>query len=128
MTECTISNTKSDNPSHFRVPIQLSGRIRTTTSAAMIDSGATGLFLNSTYAHRHRMITRPLLQPIKLYNIDGSPNRAGSITHSIRLMTQVDRNAPQLLEFLITDLGNEDVILGLPWLRKVNPNIDWEKG
>ena len=94
----------------------------------MIDSGATGLFLNSSYAQKHHMVTRPLHHPIKLYNIDGSPNRAGSITHSVRLMTRVDKNPSQLLEFLVTDLGNENIILGLPWLRRVNPNIDWEKG
>ena len=33
------------------------------------------------------------------------------------------------LEFLVTNLGpTEDVILGLPWLKKVNPIIDWEHG
>ena len=30
--------------------------------------------------------------------------------------------------FYITGLGNQKVILGLPWLRKHNPEIDWEKG
>ena len=31
-------------------------------------------------------------------------------------------------EFLITELGLEDVVLGLPWLRSVNPEIDWARG
>jgi hypothetical protein len=26
------------------------------------------------------------------------------------------------------DLGPEDIILGLPWLKKVNPTIDWDSG
>jgi hypothetical protein len=30
--------------------------------------------------------------------------------------------------FLVTDLGLEDVVLGLPWLRSVNPNINWVQG
>ncbi len=25
-------------------------------------------------------------------------------------------------EFLVTDLGPEDIVLGLPWLRSVNPD------
>jgi len=29
---------------------------------------------------------------------------------------------------LVTGLGQEKAILGLPWLRKINPNIDWSKG
>ncbi len=30
--------------------------------------------------------------------------------------------------FYITKLGNQKVILGLPWLKQVNPNIDWLTG
>ena len=32
------------------------------------------------------------------------------------------------MDFLVTELGGENVILGLPWLCKVNPQVDWEKG
>ncbi|KIK55853.1 hypothetical protein GYMLUDRAFT_109093, partial [Collybiopsis luxurians FD-317 M1] len=69
-----------------------------------------------------------LSHPITLYNIDGTPNFAGQITHSAQLYSTVNKNHPQLLEYLITNLGLEDIILGLPWLRKVNPNIDWKEG
>jgi hypothetical protein len=31
-------------------------------------------------------------------------------------------------QFLITGLGNQKVILGLPWLRKHNPEINWKEG
>ena len=34
----------------------------------------------------------------------------------------------QRTDFLVIDLGGEDIILGLPWLRKTNPQVDWEKG
>jgi hypothetical protein len=27
--------------------------------------------------------------------------------------------------FLVTTLGGEDIILRLPWLRTINPKIDW---
>lgn len=42
-------------------------------------------------------------------------------------MSTVD-NQERWMDFLITNLGGEDIILGLPWLWKVNPEIDWEKG
>ena len=29
---------------------------------------------------------------------------------------------------MVTNLGPEEVVLGLPWLRKVNPEIDWKQG
>jgi hypothetical protein len=31
-------------------------------------------------------------------------------------------------DFLVTDLGPEELVLGLPWLQKVNPEIDWSSG
>ena len=34
----------------------------------------------------------------------------------------------QWADFLVTDLGGEDIILGLLWLRKTNLQVDWEKG
>jgi hypothetical protein len=33
-----------------------------------------------------------------------------------------------MLEFLVTDLGPEDVILGLPWLKKVGAQVDFKGG
>jgi len=29
--------------------------------------------------------------------------------------------------FLVTTLGGEEIILGLLWLQKENPDIDWER-
>ena len=93
----------------------------------MVDCGATGLFMERSFVSRHHITIFPLLHPIDLFNIDGSPNAAGQITHYARLCLVVD-NHEEWTDFLVTDLGGEDVILGLPWLRRVNPSIDWEKG
>jgi hypothetical protein len=69
----------------------------------------------------------PLSQEIPLYNIDSSRNRAGKISHFVWLWLMIGSfNEEQ--EFLITELGLEAVVLGLPWLRSVNPNIDWANG
>ena len=68
-----------------------------------------------------------LRRQIPLYNIDGSRNRAGSIEEFARLRMKIGEHEEEV-ELLITDLGPEDVVLGLPWLRKVNPAIDWAKG
>ena len=67
--------------SHFHIACQLKGRHRTIKVAAMVDSGATSLFIDQKYAKRHQMLKIPLKHPITLYNIDGSLNKAGSITH-----------------------------------------------
>lgn len=95
--------------------------------AAMVDNGATAKFFDFRFVARHRLPAHRLLRPIALQNIDGSSNSAGDITHFSRVAFTVDSITKQL-DFLITDLGGEDIILGLPWLREENPLIDWKDG
>jgi hypothetical protein len=121
-----IPETK-DKKSHFHISCLLQGRHRTVKVAAMIDSGATALFLDKKYAERQKMLQIPLEEPIVLFNIDGSLNEAGSITHIVRLILKLGQDA-QKHEFYVTSLGPEKVILGLPWLRQRNPAIDWQAG
>ncbi|KAI0038750.1 hypothetical protein FA95DRAFT_1468167, partial [Auriscalpium vulgare] len=52
---------------------------------AMVDSGVTALFLSRRFVKKHNVFTRALSQPIPLFNIDGSRNQAGGITHFARL-------------------------------------------
>ena len=93
----------------------------------MVDCGATTLFLGNDFVKWHNLRTTLLRQPINIFNIDGTPNQAGQITHFARLALTVD-NQERWTDFLVTNLGGEDIILGLPWLRKINPEVDWEKG
>ena len=93
----------------------------------MIDSGATAMFISKRFVERNHVLKCPLEDPIGLNNIDGTANRAGGITHFVRLTLTVG-DITKETEFLVTDLGPEDLILGLPWLKETNPQVDWEKG
>src|SRR5882757_4404250 len=121
-----IPETK-EKASHFHIDCYLSGWNRTVRVAAMVDSGATVLFLDRKYADHQRIRLIPLERPISLYNIDGTLNEAGSITHKARLNLKVGSEIHQH-DFYVTQIGPEKVILGLPWLRMRNPSIDWQKG
>ena len=84
-------------------------------------------FWTTRLSKKHNIPLTPLHQPIDLYNIDGSSNQAGRITHFARLKLTLD-GFDEWTDFLATNLGGENVILGLPWLRKVNPHINWQQG
>lgn len=126
---CKLALTREidSSDSHFRVPIHLKGRNRSTDTAAMVDCGATALFLDHNFVSGNHITTFPLRHSIDLFNIDGSSNSAGQITHYARLHLTVDQHS-DWTDFLVTDLGGENVILGLPWLRKVNPYVNWTEG
>ena len=81
----------------------------------MLDSGATGLFINKRYIERLHIPMTRLTQQLPLYNIDGSNNAAGTITDFARLHLTVGEHSKEW-DFLVTDIGPENVILGLPWL------------
>lgn len=93
----------------------------------MLNSGATGLFVSKRYAERTKLPLQRLQQVLPLHNIDRSNNKAGVITHFTRLHLQIGDHDKEW-DFLVTDLGPENMILGLPWLREVNPQIDWKEG
>ncbi|KAF8227236.1 hypothetical protein L208DRAFT_1297609, partial [Tricholoma matsutake] len=57
--------------------------------------------------------------------MDGTPNKRGEISHYARGLLTINRRIfPTTL--LIAGSGNELIILGLLWLRRINPVIDWK--
>ena len=92
-----------------------------------LDSGAGGKFIDQNYVRAKRLEKEALFEPIKVYNVDGTPNKRGTITHYVDLDIEI-HGRKRKERLLVTGLGKHKVILGLPWLRKANPIIDWEKG
>jgi hypothetical protein len=62
-----------------------------------------------------------------VYNVDGTLNEGGSIEEAIDLMVSFGHHRERCT-FHITNLGSTDVIIGLPWLKLHNPDIDWRTG
>jgi hypothetical protein len=110
---------------HFYVNVIIKGINRSIRSPAIIDSRATALFVSKCFVQHHHIICSPLPNTIALHNIDSSKNKAGLLTHFVHLTLTIGSwNEPT--NFLVTDLSPEDIILGLLWLKKVNPTIDWD--
>ena len=49
------------------------------SSKAIVNTGATGDFIDQDFVQNAKLPTCELLQPIPVYNVDGTPNEAGSI-------------------------------------------------
>ena len=52
----------------------------------LLDSGVTGLFINHAWLHQKKITTHKLEHPIKVYNINRSVNRGGSIMEEVTLI------------------------------------------
>ena len=55
----------------------------------------------------------PLTRKIPLYNIDSLRNKARNLTHYAQLRLRVGKEETWQ-DFLVTELGLKDVVLGLP--------------
>ena len=111
----------------MRIPISLLKGGRTVEAEALVDSGATGIFIDSRFMDNSKLHSMPLSRPIPVRNVDGSSNQLGRITRCVSANIKIGKRSSPI-EMLVTHLGKEDVILGLPWLRSENPNINWETG
>jgi Retroviral aspartyl protease len=111
----------------LKISITFRHQCATVAGRALIDSSATENFIDYQTAVRWRLNTKDLWHPHKVYNMDGTENQGGIISKSCVL--HVRRGEQQIAQrFYVTNLGQDHVILGYPWLQEFNPEIDWEEG
>jgi len=105
----------------MRLPTQLqTDNSETIETNMLLDSGAGGVFIDEDFARKQGYHFTLLPQPIKCKNINGTPNKLGTINYATTLWLDVHGKRLQTW-FLVTGLGQEKAILGL---RKINPNIN----
>jgi len=92
---------------------------------ALVDSGATDCFMSEKFIRRMKLGKRPLQKPRKIWNINNTANQAGRIMHYITLDIQT-RGIRKTIQFLVTNIGNEDIILGYPWMAAYEPQFTWK--
>ena len=125
LTICSVLVTDPGQQS-IRVPVTITRR-KTIETKALIDCGAQGVFIDRDFVDKHNIPTAPLKEPIDAKNVDGTQNKAGKITHFTWLDTTIGGHTRKT-RFLIAGLGNDHMILGLPWLRVMDPKIGWASG
>ena len=100
-------------------------------TTAIINSGSTGSFIDTQLARRLNLETTPLSRPIKAINVDGTANCKGSITQetNIRLSftNYTDHPHEETIRLMVLNLGKPQILLGMTWLQKWNPEIDWTR-
>jgi len=94
---------------------------------ALLDSGATGLFMSKKLAEKQGFKLERLNKPIKVRNMDESDNKGGSITHEVEVNLYY-RGHAERVRMDVCKLGKTEVILEMPWLMAHNPEINWETG
>ncbi|KAG5726085.1 hypothetical protein E4T56_gene1635 [Termitomyces sp. T112] len=104
----------------FVIYVRLGGLLKILP--ALIDSGASSVFISNQLDLRCNDLDKPL----KLQLFDGSPATTRITQYHDNTLT-LNNDLQFQARLLVTQLPpSTPIVLGLPWLRDVNPNINWK--
>ena len=83
----------------------------------------TGNFIDSTLV-KCLLLPSQAIPPLQALNVDGTLNKQGQIVATTKVQCQAATFDDEL-QLMITNLGRAQVILGMPWLKQRNPQINW---
>lgn len=91
---------------------------------AMVDSGASCCFIHPQFVAEQGITTVRKRHPMRLRTIDNSEIRLGLITDEVHLRVTIGEHT-KMLVLDVVDIGDDNFILGMSWLRTHNPGVDW---
>jgi len=80
---------------------------------ALLNSGATGLFMDTTFAQEKGFKMEKLKNPLLVRNMDGTANVGGAITHQVEC-NMLFKGHVERARMDMCNLGKTEVILGMP--------------
>ena len=93
------------------------------TTHALIDSGASGSFINTSFIEKHSIPLILKVTPRDLTVVDGREISSGKVTHNTPTLLLTIGEHTESVTFDVTQLGYYLIILGLSWLKKHCPTI-----
>lgn len=132
LTQCHNLGKMSSSPSSpsqlfasdvDRAPLlKLRGRIDGREAVFLIDCGASCNFMAASFAERNHIATKRGRKRMTVTLADGTRKDTRSTVQQapMTIGAYSDR-----LNCICLPLQGYDVILGMPWLRRENPHIDW---
>jgi len=123
-----VSTTRIESNS-LSIPIQISRKTEKETieTLALIDSGAGGELFDQNYARNSGLDIQQLEKLLKVFNVDGTSNKRGTIKYFVQLDITVN-GRQEKIKLLMTGLEKQRIILSFPWLNRHNPEINWQTG
>ena len=95
---------------------------------ALLDSGSQSNYISSRAVWRAGLKPQRKKDPYPLRVANGEPMpQESEITHEVSSVPMILSKHHEEMDLDVFGMATHDIILGLPWLRKHNPKIDWVK-
>ncbi|KAJ8455645.1 hypothetical protein ONZ51_g12371 [Trametes cubensis] len=93
----------------------------------LIDTGADAVIVNKKIVDKYNLPTGRLPETLTFRNTNNSVNSMETITYQVEGTFNLHgKKLPTY--WYVADIRRDDVLFGMPWICKYNPNIDWESG
>jgi hypothetical protein len=93
----------------------------------MVDCRVTENFVDKKYAEKIQIPMDTKKVPCQVLSVDGREVTSRPVTYDTIVELIVNNHCEKIKLHCIT-IGNSPIIVGLLWLCKHNPTIDWRKG
>ena len=111
----------------FPIEISTMDTSKVHSIKALLDSRATGNFIDQDFVCIKGINTQSISRPIPVYNVDGSPNEAGQISEVVDVVLYYKTHSKRTL-LAVSSLRGQSMILGYTWLKNHNPKVNWQTG
>ena len=121
----TINRIIDGKPGTIRIKARIGGRNLT----AILDSGSAITFISSRWVKKHQVKWREKERPytVQLADDHAPAYGKGWILLETRKAEVDIIGIKERLSFDILDLGRTDMLLGMDWLTRHNPDVDWKE-
>lgn len=106
--------------------MRFEGHLAGHPATFLVDCGATNDFVASSFIERHKLELTPTSRTVRGYDGKATPS-LGTLQAPLTLRSDRGTVSDTLVNrpFTTADLRGEDAILGLPWLKDHNPQVNW---
>jgi len=122
MTLKTRHLCSTDYETHVNILVQING----TNTITMIDSGVTGNFVSQALVQSAGLLTRKKKELYSLQMADGLELSIGSVGEETTSLYLVIQRHYKEISLDVVRIATHHIILGIPWLKKYNPVINWK--
>ena len=116
----------SEPSSYFTIPLRIRYDDRSVKVSALLDSGASACFIDKDFAERYKLPLVTKKCPVSVEVIDGRPLVSGDVTQETKALDLYIDQHQSTVVFNVIKSPSNPVILGLSWLDRYNPDIDWK--
>src|SRR5260221_9710240 len=115
-----------NSPHSLNIQVELTSltSLASISMSVLLDSRATGMFINQSFMQKHQLETTPLPQPVLMCNINSSTNENGSVMEEVHITLRF-RHHSKRAHLVVANLRQQTVIIGHSWLTLHNPEVDW---